>query len=133
MRYSLFAAAALAAATMVTPASAIGISMNYVTMPGVGLPDCMGRASSALQSAGVRLLPPTSEAQWAENGDGTQIFTVYCLFRNGLAVVIGAGPSSRDVDPTVSTIVRGLTGGGGGPVVPPRNPLTGGGGGGNIK
>lgn len=128
MRKTLIATA-VAAAAVVTPASAIGISMNYVTMPGVTLQDCMGRSQMALQNSGVRMLPPTTEAQWAENADGTQIFTVYCLFRNGLAVVIGAGPSSRDVDPVVSTIVNGLTGRGGPAAVPPRNPLTGGGGG----
>jgi len=123
MRRTVSTAALALPLALATPAvQATGISMNNVPMPGVPLETCLARGSSALAGAGLTLLNRTSEAAWAEFPGTGQIFTVYCLTRSGVAVVIGAADRAEIADPTVTRVLQAL---GGGPVGAIPRPGTG--------
>ncbi|WP_424813293.1 hypothetical protein [Roseococcus sp. YIM B11640] len=100
-------------------AGATGMSVNHVPLqPGTTIASCLQRAAIAIASTGLRPLNTTATAAWGER-EGGRIFSIYCLPDNNVAIFIGAGNSSREVSPDVTSLMNafrdGAGGGGGAP------------------
>lgn len=90
-------------------AGATGISMNNIALPGLPIEACLQRAEGALGSVGLTNIRRTNEAAWADGPAGS-LYTVYCLSRSGVAVVIGAADAAAAVDQTISRLRQAMAG-----------------------
>lgn len=101
------AMAVMAAAT--APAGAIGMSLNYVTLPQhVTLDMCLNLAESQLANSGLSVLQRTTSAAWAEPMNASEIYSVYCIVDRGIAVLVGSGDDLDAVDNRLSQIFQNL-------------------------
>ena len=103
--------------------AAVSMSMNRVMLGTIANVDaCVAAGEATFSSTGLRVLERTASAAWAQPFDDTidQLYAVYCLVDQGIAVIIGSGDDLDAVDAMVVRLVDGFGRGGTSPGVKPR-------------